>query len=86
MSDDGIIRRAFADDRVLITTDKDFGEHVFRDNKSSEAVVLLRIGHERTDVKIRELGNVIDGYSYRLPSGSTVATETAARIVRGPRS
>jgi predicted nuclease of predicted toxin-antitoxin system len=43
-SDVGVIDRALAEDRLLITFDKDFGELVFRrGGKASRGVVLLRI-------------------------------------------
>jgi len=43
-SDMSVIDRALAEDRVLITFDKDFGDLVFRRGaKASKGVVLLRI-------------------------------------------
>jgi predicted nuclease of predicted toxin-antitoxin system len=43
-SDADVIQRALAEDRLLITLDKDFGELVFRSGrKESRGIVLLRI-------------------------------------------
>ena len=44
ISDDAVLARAVAEDRLLITFDKDFGELVFRRGaKASQGVVLFRI-------------------------------------------
>ena len=44
VSDDAVLARAAAEDRLLITFDKDFGELVFRRGaKASQGVVLFRI-------------------------------------------
>lgn len=42
MPDEEILSGSFAQDRVLITSDKDFGELVFREGKSSAGVILIR--------------------------------------------
>lgn len=42
MPDDEILRGALARDRVLITTDKDFGDLVFRDGHAAVGIVLIR--------------------------------------------
>ncbi len=42
MPDDEVLGGAVARDRVLITSDKDFGELVFRDKRAAVGVVLLR--------------------------------------------
>ncbi len=42
MPDDEVLSGALALDRVLITSDKDFGELVFRDGRAAVGVVLIR--------------------------------------------
>lgn len=42
MPDEEVLSGAVAGDRVLITTDKDFGELVFRDGRAAVGVVLIR--------------------------------------------
>lgn len=42
MPDEEVLSGSVARDRVLITSDKDFGELVFRDGKSVVGVVLIR--------------------------------------------
>jgi predicted nuclease of predicted toxin-antitoxin system len=42
MPDDEVLSGAVARDRVLITSDKDFGDLVFRDAKTAVGIVLIR--------------------------------------------
>lgn len=42
MPDDEVLSGALARDRVLITSDKDFGDLVFRDGHAAVGVVLIR--------------------------------------------
>lgn len=57
-SDDAILDRAYQEQRILLTEDKDFGELVFRLRKPAICVVLLRFapGEEaRKLLRLREL-------------------------------
>ena len=49
MDDDEVIRRAFAENRILVTNDKDFGEKVYRDRKPHRGIVLLRLDDQRAE-------------------------------------
>jgi len=64
-SDSEIIRRAEEDNRIRITDDKDFGNLVFRLEKPTKGVVLLRMGvnpHKRVRTFIKVLqAHDIDG-------------------------
>lgn len=42
MKDEDVLSGALARDRVLITSDKDFGDLVFRDGRAAVGVVLIR--------------------------------------------
>ena len=46
--DDSILQRAYAENRILITNDKDFGELIYRGKKLHRGVILLRLGERRT--------------------------------------
>lgn len=50
-SDSDLLRVAELGDWILITGDKDFGEMVFREHRSHEGVVLLRLSDERARSK-----------------------------------
>jgi predicted nuclease of predicted toxin-antitoxin system len=52
MNDDQIIQKAFADQWIIINSDKDFGEKVYREQWPHRGVVLLRLENERAANKI----------------------------------
>ncbi len=82
MDDDDIIQKAFSENWILLTNDKDFGDKIFRDRKSHKGVVLFRLDDERTIAKIKVLGRLLENYIDRLENQFTVATETAVRFAR----
>jgi predicted nuclease of predicted toxin-antitoxin system len=43
--DDHVLSLAYNDGRVLITSDKDFGELIFRDHRPHHGVILLRLNN-----------------------------------------
>lgn len=84
--DDYLIERAFAENRILVTNDKDFGEKVFREQRPHRGVVFLRLENERSDNKIEVLRRLLEGYAERLEGSFVVATETQVRFSsRTPR-
>ena len=48
IDDDTIIQKAFDENWILITSDKDFGEKVYRDKYPHRGVILLRLENERS--------------------------------------
>lgn len=59
--DDAVLARAQAEDRLLITFDKDFGELVFRRGKSaSRGVVLFRLGKPSPEVVARRAAQILE--------------------------
>ena len=82
MDDDAIIRKAFAENWILITNDKDFGEKVFRDGRLHQGVILLRLEDERAKSKIKVLSHLLDEYIDRLQDAFVVVTEKQVRFAR----
>jgi predicted nuclease of predicted toxin-antitoxin system len=82
MDDDDIIQKAFAENWVLITNDKDFGDKIFRDQKPHKGVVLLRLDDERAAMKIEVIKRLLDNYADKLESQFVVLTENAVRFAR----
>ena len=81
LDDDAILEIAAADNRVLVTDDKDFGEMIFREGKLHKGVILLRLGNERYSSKVKVLERLLKQYSDQLPGNFAVVTEAAVRIV-----
>lgn len=82
MTDDEVIAKAFAENWVLITNDKDFGEKVYRERRPHRGVVLLRLEDERAANKIAALQRLLEGYAEQLPDQFVVITENQVRFAR----
>ena len=81
LDDDRVLQKAVAEDRILITGDKDFGEMIFREGKSHRGVVLLRLRNEDAVSKIKVLDRLLEQYSDQLMGNFAVVTEVTMRIV-----
>ena len=49
------LARAESESRIILTSDKDFGELVFRDHRNSHGVILLRLGSLPLDQRLARL-------------------------------
>ena len=82
LDDNSIIQRAFEEDRILITNDKDFGEKVYRERHPHRGVIFLRLNDERAANKVDVLHRLLQDYPERLPNQFAVVTETRVRFAR----
>ena len=80
MEDDEIIRKAFAENWILITNDKDFGEKVYRERHPHRGVVLLRLEDERAVSKVDAIWRLLRDYAAQIPDCFVVVTETQVRF------
>lgn len=84
-SDRAILQRAVAEQRIVVTNDKDFGDMVFRDNYPHCGVLLLRLADDGVITKLQVVAAVLNQYVDRLQNRFVVATEQNIRI-RSPRA
>jgi predicted nuclease of predicted toxin-antitoxin system len=82
ISDDEVIEKAFIENWILITNDKDFGEKVFREKKPHRGVIFLRLENERASIKIDTINRLLKSYKDRIVDNFTVVTETKVRFAR----
>lgn len=82
MDDDDIIHKAFTENWILMTNDKDFGEKVYREQRPHKGIVLLRLEDERAVVKIETLKRLLESYADRLAEQFVVVTESRVRFAR----
>jgi len=82
IKDDAVLHKAVKEDRILITSDKDFGDMIFRDKKFHVGIILLRLLDERPQNKINIIEQIIKNHSHELYGNFTVATEKLIRIIR----
>ena len=62
--DDSVLQWAFLDNRILVTSDRDFGELVFKHNRPHCGIILLRLSNEQSSHKIKLLEQILKNYSY----------------------
>jgi predicted nuclease of predicted toxin-antitoxin system len=82
MDDDDIFLKAFEENWILITNDKDFGEKVYRDGRLHRGVILLRLEDERSPSTIQVLSRLLRAYPDRLSNTFIVVTEKQIRFAR----
>jgi predicted nuclease of predicted toxin-antitoxin system len=82
VDDVDVLQKAFRENRILVTLDKDFGDLIFKDQQSHCGVVLLRLNNWHTHCKITVLSSVLAQYGHELDYNFIVATERSIRIIR----
>ncbi|MCS7282363.1 MAG: DUF5615 family PIN-like protein [Anaerolineae bacterium] len=82
LDDESIIRKAYMENWILITNDKDFGEKIYREGWPHRGVILLRLENERAAVRIETLRRLLETFADQLPDRFVVATETKVRFAR----
>jgi predicted nuclease of predicted toxin-antitoxin system len=82
-SDAQIIAQANAEDRILITNDRDFGIKVFRDHEPHCGVVFLRLNDERSSNKILVLRHLLENYHDAIADRFVVVTDSKVRFTGG---
>jgi predicted nuclease of predicted toxin-antitoxin system len=81
MSDDEVLSKAAAENRILITTDKDFGEFIFRRKRAHRGTILLRLDDERGASKIAAIGKLLR-LNAVLADRFVVVTKSRVRFAR----
>jgi len=78
--DEDVLERAYREERVLLSEDKDFGELVFRLGKRTVGIVLLRIDVKERHLKWPRLKKLIDEHGTSLPGHFVVVDRYKFRI------
>lgn len=78
--DPEVLALAVREQRLLITSDKGFGELVFRQRRASHGVILLRLAGVDPAVKAERVASVIQQHGAGLPGSFTVVTSRLTRI------
>lgn len=80
--DEKLIKKAFHENWILITNDKDFGDKVFREKRQHHGIIFLRLKDERAQIKIETTKNLLKKYKAQLHNNFTVVSETKVRFAR----
>ncbi len=82
IDDDWIMRKAFAENWILITNDRDFGEKVYREKQPHRGIIFMRLEDERAINKIEVLRRFFENYADKLSNQFIVVTGTQVRFAR----
>jgi predicted nuclease of predicted toxin-antitoxin system len=80
MPDVDVPRMAAADQRIVITSDKDFGELVFLHNLACPGVILIRIAMADETDRVARVRAVWSTVMSRLPGSFVTITSSAIRV------
>ncbi len=80
IDDNQILEKAYFENFILITNDKDFGEKVFRERRPHKGIILLRLEDERTNVKIETIRRLLEAHSDQLREQYVVVTEKRVKF------
>jgi predicted nuclease of predicted toxin-antitoxin system len=78
--DEEILARAVAEDRIIVSNDKDFGELIYRSGWKHRGVVLLCLRDERAENKVRMTKAALAQVGERLRNHYIVVTEAGIRV------
>jgi predicted nuclease of predicted toxin-antitoxin system len=82
LSNGEVFRKAFREERIVLTFDLDFGEIVAASRATTVSVVLFRLRNTRADFVIRRLKIVLDQSAEELAQGAVVLVEDERHRVR----
>jgi predicted nuclease of predicted toxin-antitoxin system len=82
IEDEEVLRQVNDVGAILVTSDKDFGELVFRQRRVHTGVILLRLAGLSATAKADVVVAVLRDHGAELPGGFTVVTSGTVRIRR----
>ena len=80
--DDSVVDKALKENWILITSDKDFGEKIYKEGRPHKGVILLRLEDERPTNKVAVLKKLLESYANKLPGEFVVVSEKQVRFAR----
>ncbi len=78
--DETVLERANQNNALLLTTGKDYGELIFRQNRISSGVLLIRLTGLSQIEKARIVSSIIHDHSIELSQSFTVVSPGRVRI------
>lgn len=82
IEDDRVVQKAYDENWILITNDKDFGEKVYRERRPHRGIIFMRLEDERSANKIQVLRTLLEHYADRFEDQFVVVTETQVRFAK----
>ncbi len=82
IEDDQVIQKAYDENWILITNDKDFGEKAYRERRAHRGIIFMRLEDERAANKIQVLRLLLESYGDRCEDQFVVVTEKQVRFAK----
>jgi predicted nuclease of predicted toxin-antitoxin system len=82
ISDEAVLSESRSTGSILITSDKDFGELVFRRHEASTGVLLVRLSGVKPETKAALVSAAIRGHADELAGAFAVLSVGSLRIRR----
>jgi predicted nuclease of predicted toxin-antitoxin system len=80
ISDEAVLQLANSQNALLLTSDKDFGELIFREKRLAQGVVLVRLAGLLPETKAAMVAAAIARYGNELSQAFTVISPKLVRI------
>ena len=80
INDEEVLKEANKEGSILLTSDKDFGELIYRMKLISSGVIFLRLNDVPVSEKSSILSTVLATHIEKLPNSFTVINKTSIRI------
>ncbi len=80
--DEEVLKYATAENRILVTNDKDFGELVYKKYKKVAGLILIRSKDESPSRRIQLIKYLLDQHLHQIEGSFIVVTEKVVRIRR----
>jgi predicted nuclease of predicted toxin-antitoxin system len=85
-SDEQVLQRAFAERRILVTEDRDFGELVYARSLPSAGVILVRFDTRARHARSATVAEAVSKLGPRLSGAFTVIEAGRVRVSGWPRA
>jgi predicted nuclease of predicted toxin-antitoxin system len=82
VSDDEVLDEANRQRAILLTADKDFGDLIYRQRRTSQGVILIRLAGLSAAAKAQLTAATIDEHSGEIPGAFCVIAANSVRIRR----
>jgi predicted nuclease of predicted toxin-antitoxin system len=81
-TDEQLLQKCFDENYILITSDKDFGEMIYKNKKEHKGILLLRCTPNNFKQKIIVLTKLFLNYADKLESNFVVVSNENVRIIK----
>jgi predicted nuclease of predicted toxin-antitoxin system len=79
--DADLLQKCYLENYILITSDKDFGEMIFKNQKKHKGIILIRCQPNNFKQKIIILTKLLANYADKLENNFVVVTNENVRII-----